>query len=195
MFQKLKTVIKNKLLNQIKRSNVLAKMGITRLNVFLWDGKGLDSNALNIALIVTPTDTEVPVFTPLLTPTILNDPKLFARHPIDAIPNGQYRVISDSKRIEPKGGFVTDTRVFVNTPGIGHEVVVDLKRDGKGSTPYECQTHELFIAGAVKASDIVIVCGVIAPTPLLFALTVDSLVWEALLRSQTEVLGVFPLKS
>ena len=183
MFQKLKTVIKYKLLIQIKRSKVLAKLDQMNSYIFLWNRKGLDSNALNIALVVTPTDTEVPVFAPLLTPTILNDPKFFARHPIDAIPDRQNRVISDSEGIEPKGGVVTDTRVFVNTPGIGHEVIVDLKRYGKGTTPYECQTHELFIAGAVKASDIVIVCGVIAPTPLLFALTVDSLVWEALLRS------------
>ena len=73
-----------------------------------------DNNTLNIAFIVSFPDSEVPVFTPFFAPTILNDPIVLSALPIDAITDGQNRVISDSKGIETIG-VMRDSRVMIDT--------------------------------------------------------------------------------
>ena len=134
-----------------------------------------------------------PFFTPTLSPTILHNPILFTTFRVDPIAHCQHWMTSNSEGIEANIAVMTDAGMSVYPSRVRHEVAIHFKRHREGSVPYQCQPHQLFIAGAVKAPDIVIMSGIIAPTLFLFALTVLSLVWKALFRGQTKVLGILSL--
>ena len=69
---------------------------------------------LNGMLMMERFSSILSLFTPSFASTILNDPILLSALLIDAIPDGQNRVISDTKEIETID-VMRDSRVMIDT--------------------------------------------------------------------------------